>query len=187
MQRIKVTVKDVIVPFLILLGLNTIILTCWTAISPLKWERVYTDARDDFDRELNSNGMCALNSNKDIAYAVLLLIINLAVLLLANIQAYQARSIAVEYSESQYIAIINASILQAGIIGGPLLVIAGDDPTAFVLVAVGGIFVICMSILFLIFIPKMKYLKKWKETRMSSPGTINLSGIEGIKVLNHPK
>jgi len=187
MQRIKVAVKDVIVPFLILLGLNTIVLICWTAISPLKWERVYTDARDDFGRELYSNGMCRLNSNKDIAYVVFLVIINLAVLLLANIQAYQARAITVEFSESQYIAIINASILQAGIIGGPLLVIAGDDPTAFVLVTVGGIFVVCMSTLFLIFIPKMKYLKKWKKTKRSSPRSISLSGIEGIKVLNHPK
>jgi len=47
---------------------------------------------------------------------------------------------------------------------------------------VGGIFVICMSILLLIFIPKMKYLKKWKKN--SSPGSSNLSGIQ---VLNHPK
>eukprot|EP00957_Ditylum_brightwellii_P161062 12262520-Ditylum_brightwellii.AAC.1 len=142
MQRIKVAVKDVIVPFLILLGLNTIILICWTAISPSKWERVYTDARDDFGRELYSNGMCRLNSNKDIAYVVFLVIINLAVLLLANIQAYQARAITVEFS---------------------------DDPTAFVLVTVGGIFV------------------KWKKTKRSSPRSISLSGIEGIKVLNHPK
>jgi len=140
-------------------------------------------ATDDFGRRLQSYGMCTLNSKKDFAYVVLLSIVNLAVLLLANIQAYQARTITVEFGESQYIAIINSSILQAGIIGGPLLVIARDSPAAFVLVTVGEIFVICMSILLLIFIPKIKYMKKWKK-KNSSSGSSNLSG---IKVLNHPK
>jgi len=182
-RRITITVKDVIVPFLILLGLNTIVLICWTAISPLKWERVHKDATDDFGRQLKSHGMCTLNSKKDIAYVVLLSVINLAVLLLANIQAYKARKITVEFSESQYIAIINTSILQAGIIGGPLLIITHDNPAALVLVKVGGIFVICMSILLLIFIPKMKYLKEWKKKKSSSGS----SYLSGIKVLNHPK
>lgn len=184
LRRVTVNIKDVIVPFLILLGLNTIVLICWTAISPLKWERVHTDARDDFGRPLDSTGRCTVENNKSLPFVVLLLIINMAVLLLANIQAYQARTITVEFSESKYIGIINASILQAGIIGGPLLVIAGSEPSAFVLTAVGGIFVICMSMLLLIFIPKMKYLQEWKKKRFSSRSGSNVSG---IKVLNNPR
>eukprot|EP00957_Ditylum_brightwellii_P039287 2971730-Ditylum_brightwellii.AAC.1 len=100
-------------PFLILLGLNTIVLICWTAIASLKWERVHMGATDTFGRQLQSYGRCALNSKKDVAYVVLLSFINLVVLLLANFQAYQARTIIVEFGESQYIAIINSSILQA--------------------------------------------------------------------------
>jgi hypothetical protein len=36
-QRIKVTSKDVVVPFVVLMTLNVIVMLCWTLISPLSY------------------------------------------------------------------------------------------------------------------------------------------------------
>ena len=51
-QRIKVTEKDVMIPFAVMFTCNVILLVLWTIVDPLKWERVQVD-------ELNSYGRCA--------------------------------------------------------------------------------------------------------------------------------
>ena len=76
-------------------------------------------------------------------------------IVLANFQAYQARNISTEYSESKWIAFSMVSILQAMMIGAPILILASTDPTASFIVWSMLIFVICMSILGLLFVPKM--------------------------------
>ncbi len=86
--------------------------------------------------------------------------INLGSLLHALFQAYQACGISTELQESSYIFTAMACILIEAFIGIPVIFIARENVKAFYFVAVGLVYVVCISILSLIFIPKMLALKK---------------------------
>lgn len=152
-SRVKVTVADVMTPFAVLLSLNVIVLACWTAIDPLMYVRLDNPGTDGWNRILSTYGSC--QSDSGVVYLVFLVVINLGVLLIANWQAYVSRSLESEFSESRYIAMANASLLQATISGVPILFVVRKNPEAFYLVLVFMIFAICMAILLLIFVPKI--------------------------------
>ena len=87
-------------------------------------------------------------------------VLNFLALILANVQSYKARSINDELSESKYIGLSTLSMLQIFIVGVPLLVIVYTNPSAYFFVWTGIIFIVCTSILLLIFVPK---LVTWKN------------------------
>ena len=90
------------------------------------------------------------------AYFLLgLFAINGSAIIAANIQAYRARKITTEFSESKYIGVAMACILQATLIGVPVFFFS-TDPAATYLIKAGCMLVLCGSILYLIFIPKVR-------------------------------
>lgn len=160
LKRMKVTAKDVMPPIAVLLGLNVMVLALWTGIAPLTWQRSNTGELDRYDRSVESIGKCTGESSKDwVPYSATILSINFVMVARANYQAFQARHIDTEFSESKWIAIIMASALQSLFIGLPLVIIVSEDPTASFIVKSGIIFVICMSFLLVMFVPKMFYLR----------------------------
>mmetsp|Transcript_26544 Transcript_26544/g.48152 ORF Transcript_26544/g.48152 Transcript_26544/m.48152 type:complete len:771 (-) Transcript_26544:182-2494(-) len=156
-RKIKVEVKDVLIPFVVLLILNIIFLLAWTLTDPLKWMRVHVDS-------LNSYGRCKANGIPSKVFLSLIVIINTCAVVLANVQAYMARHISDEFSESKYIAIAMASMLQMVIIGVPFSFLVSDKPEARFFVNAGMIFVITMSLLLLIFVPKIIYVRRRRST-----------------------
>ncbi len=120
MRRVVVTEKDVILPFAILMTLNFVLLLSWTLIDPMVYVRVYTDA-------LNSYGHCVPKGNQWKGFISMLAILNFAALIIVNIQAFKARKIHDELSESKYIGLATLSMLQIFIVGVPLLVIVYND------------------------------------------------------------
>ena len=139
-------------PFVVLFSLNVIFLLVWTLVDPMVWKRESLCGSGD----LSSYGYCDLGSgNTSVAMFVCVVVLNACALVLANYQAYKARSISTEYGESQYVAIIMMSILQIVIIGVPLMFLLVENPSASYFVRVGVIFVICMSTLLLLFVPKI--------------------------------
>ncbi len=156
------TVKDVILPCVVMFILNTIVLAVWTAISPLRWTRIDRGTVDAYGRSTNSYGTCHAETKEWAPYLSIILALNFSMVVLANIQAYRARKITTEYAESRFIGIIMVSILQACCIGLPLVAIVSDQPVANFILRSGLIFVVCMSMLLLMFVPKIRYLKKWK-------------------------
>lgn len=156
-RRIKVSETDVLYPFAILFTLNLIILLVWTLVDPLEWTRV--DLND-----VDSYGTCAPGQSTvwKTCFA-LLAVVNFSALVLANWQAYQARHLSTEYGESKYIAIAMASILQVVIVGIPLLFLVNENPPANYFIRSSIIFVVCLSILLLVFVPKIYYF--WRTNR----------------------
>lgn len=155
-RRKVVTVKDMLIPLVTLLSLNIIILTCWAAVAPLQYKRQYHEGTDPWNRKISSYGSCVSDSNiSSDPFLALLAIVNLNALLIANVQAYRTRKIKTEFSESKYIAIVVASMAQAGFVGVPLLFLVEDEPQIIFVVLVMLIFVTCTAILSLIFIPKI--------------------------------
>jgi hypothetical protein len=150
---IHVTTWDIIIGFVILLVLNLIVLITWTFVAPLEWERNFNEATDPFGRPVDSYGTC---SNKDaVPFVVVLMVFNLGILILANWWAYKARNIETEYHESRYIAISMASVLQTWCMGIPILIMVWNNPQERFFVGSGLVFVTSLSVLGLIFVPKV--------------------------------
>ncbi|CAB9517862.1 acid type B receptor subunit 2 [Seminavis robusta] len=161
--RVKVSERDVLVPFFVLLCLNVIILVAWTLIDPLTYIRVANYGRDGWNRVISTYGVCS--SEKMEHFLIPLAIVNMGVLLLANWQAYEARDIESEFAETKCISICMASMLQAMVTGIPVLFVVGDLPNAYYIVLVLLVFVISVVILGAIFVPKIYFT--YKYLRMS--------------------
>ncbi|CAB9508413.1 acid type B receptor subunit 2 [Seminavis robusta] len=159
-QRVQVTAGQVARPFLLLFAANTIVLTVWTILDPLRYVRLDMEGTDAWNRVLATYGSC--QSNNAVPYMSVLGALNLLVLAKANWQAYRARNIKSEFSEAHYIGVTMASMLQATLIGVPLLFLVRDMPQAFYLTLVFMIFTVTMVILLLIFVPKVAFTKRFK-------------------------
>lgn len=174
-RRVQVTWKDVLVPFAVLLTLNVIVLTCWTVIAPLQYERRASPGTDEWNRVSRSYyGACYGPDDVKggaIPYVVLLTVINFSVIVIANVQAYKARKIKTEFSESRYIALIMLSMLQCWLIGLPILALLRDEPVASYFVFVLILFATCMSTLLFLFIPKLMKTAEEPNQRGSTSTT----------------
>ena len=178
-QRITVSYKEVGYIFVLLFGSNVIVLLCWTILNPLEYVRKDGEGLDAWGRIISTYGTCEAisgdHNNEDGSasspsssrpYLIVLGLINVGVLGIANWQAYAARKIEVELSESQYISIAVGSLLQAGLIGTPLLVLVNDLPQAFYLTMVFMLFIVPMVILLLIFVPKYNNSKRSASSQL---------------------
>jgi gamma-aminobutyric acid type B receptor len=106
--------------------------------------------------------------------------VNSCALLLANVEAYRARNISDEFSESKYIGFAMVSMLQALLLGLPLAVLVTNNPEARLFTYSGIIFLISMSLLLLIFVPKMIIVVQDKNSK--SRERISTSGSNGVRI-----
>jgi len=178
---------DVIRPMVALLVVNIVVLTTWSVIDPLQHETVIV-SQDVFGRITETYGVCT--SEHLTIFLSVLIVINLGSLLFALLEAWRARKLSTELSESSYIFAAMALILLVSLFGIPVIRIVSSSSVkvqAFYFVMVGIIFVICASILCLIFIPKMRALRSdmRKEALRSSPSpTLPDTTSFGIEVMS---
>eukprot|EP00977_Amphora_coffeiformis_P022174 scaffold10570_cov176-Amphora_coffeaeformis.AAC.24 len=159
-KRLDVKLHHVMVPFFIIFTTNVVILSLWTVLDPLVWVRETRDSGRRSD-EFNSYGACSFNDHVvSTALGVSLLVINFLALLMALIQLYRARNISVEYCESKYIAIALGGNLQVFLTGLPILVLVNDSPQVLFFVRSSLVFALAMSMLLLIFVPKVCMMGK---------------------------
>ena len=167
-QRMKVKEKDVIMPLVVLMVANAIVLACWTALNPLQYVRVENSGTDLWNRPTSSYGLCrstAKSKGGSIPYLVLIGVINLGALVFAIVQAYRARDIQTEFSESKYVMIVFASILQAAVIGIPIIFLSRSDPAVTYVVQTVLVFILSIVILLLIFVPKYLHHQEWRAKK----------------------
>jgi len=165
LRRIAVKKKDVIGPFFVVLALNIITLTVWTIRSPLFYQRQII-SKDEFDRVAESNGSCVKTNGEWPIYVTLLGLINFSVLVFANIQAFRARKIELDFSESQFLFIAMICTIQVTFIGIPLnYIVADTNNSASCFMSIIIIFVSCAANLLLIFVPKIKYCHENRSVR----------------------
>jgi hypothetical protein len=206
-KRIKVTVWNVMKPFLILLAVAGITLLVWTLVDPPVWERSVTRI-DSFSRDVETKGFC--NFDDSIPYASILIVVLLGTVARSLYEAYIARNVSTEFAESEYIFLVLCIVFLVSFIGIPVMIIARDQPQARFFTAASILFVICISILAFIFVPKIAaHRTKEKSKRRhnldlargAAEGSVHVTGLdrpsdnsivgdsedEGIKVLLHPK
>jgi 7 transmembrane sweet-taste receptor of 3 GCPR len=135
-------------------------------MDPLEWERIETS-------ETSSYGTCWVQKDSSVWKVCLSLsiILNFTALVLANVEAYRARNVKVEYGESNYIGMAMASTLQLFVVGMPLLFLVSDNPSVSYFVRCFLIFGVCMAFLMFLFIPK---ILAWARTK--SGEVVNRSG-----------
>ena len=166
-KRVKVTAKDVLMPFVCLMSANLVVLSMWTYFNPLQWTRKVKGEVDPLGLSTpETYGLCTGEDyTLTILFSGLLAAVNITIVLFANVQAYQCRNISMEYSESQWIAIAMVSIIQVWFIGIPLMILVVEDPPAQFVVRTAIVFVTSMSTVLLMFLPKVKYLRDYKQKR----------------------
>jgi len=189
-KRITLTARDVMKPMIALLFLNIIVLSVWTALDPMQYKTIVM-GKDRFDRPEETYGMC--NSRDSYIYVATLGVINFGTAFYTLMQAYQARNISTELSESIYIFRVLYIILYGSCLGFPVLIIAQDKIDAYYFVWAGLTFLICSSILLLIFIPKILATREKEPTEANLPArwqimvndeSENTDEKEGIMIYN---
>ncbi|CAB9526274.1 acid type B receptor subunit 2 [Seminavis robusta] len=166
--RIKIKTHHVMLQCLGLLAANVLVLSLWTALDPLTYTRADGPGTDGWNRVLSTSGTC--QSNQLAPYLVPLVLVNSVCIGIANWQAYEARFIQSEFSEAKYIGITCVSMMQTGLIGIPILIVAHDHPEALYLVIVCMIFVVSMAILLFIFVPKMVLMDNYARHSTRTQG-----------------
>ena len=167
-KTVKVSEKDVLVPFFVLLIANVGVLLCWTLLDPLRFVRTVDEGTDAFNRAVSSTGRCVSDAEYGAApYLACLSAINLGAVVLANIQAWRARDLSDDLSESKYIGLIMMCLLQTWITGVPVIFLVHEDPRAYYVVVSMIIFLTCTAVLSLTFLPKIKRWQSWKSGAMS--------------------
>jgi hypothetical protein len=162
---VLVTTKDFLTWSFSLLILNLIVLIAWTVVAPMEYSRFDKEAKEDvFGRTNEYYGTCA-SSKESTSFGATLLVLNIVFVILGNYWAWKTRNIETEYKESRYVALSLAFILQAWILGLPILFVVWDIPHAKYFVAFGVIFVTTLACLGTIFIPKMMAIRTDRKMR----------------------
>jgi hypothetical protein len=178
---------------------NILVLSFWAVRSPITWEREgeveaedefgsHVVAEDEFGRPSETFGSCSYEGG--IPFIIVLVSIDLGALLFTVYESYHARDISTEFSESDYILKALVSILLVGFIGVPVAVMARENRIAFVFACTGMIFVVCMSLLTLLFVPKvMFHMERQTQKRQTvhiSSSSVHISSSSEIVLPNLP-
>ena len=149
-----------LMPFALLLTANVAVLICWSILDPSTYTRRPHDGLDGWGRIISTYGAC--QSGNPFYFIAPLGIINVVVLIAANTIAYRTRMIKSEFSESKYIGIAVGSMLQACLVGVPVLLIVQQEPRAYYVVLILLLFIVCLAILLLVFVPKIALYSLYK-------------------------
>lgn len=134
-------------------------------------------------------------------YLSIILFVNIGILIVANVQSYQARLIQTEYSESHYITIIMASLAQMFLLAVPCVSLLSNQPRPYYVVMVIVILCVSAAVLGLMFVPKIFATRIWlkekavKEAKkaamrasvMAESSSFSDSGGIGLKIAIMPK
>eukprot|EP00594_Rhizosolenia_setigera_P005854 CAMPEP_0178943940 /NCGR_PEP_ID=MMETSP0789-20121207/2866_1 /TAXON_ID=3005 /ORGANISM="Rhizosolenia setigera, Strain CCMP 1694" /LENGTH=855 /DNA_ID=CAMNT_0020623591 /DNA_START=17 /DNA_END=2584 /DNA_ORIENTATION=- len=176
-QRVRVTFIDGLKPLVLILSCNMAILIVWTIVDPRVYKRIHDEADvDKFGRVTESYGKCVVKdeSRSSLPYLLSIVAVNLVALVAANVEVYKGRDIETQYNEGKYIGVSLFLILQALVFGVPVLFAVVEYWTAMFFVASSTIFIVCMAILSVMFLPKFKEVLYPENTNRSS---IRVSGL----------
>ncbi|KAL9186795.1 hypothetical protein ACHAXT_010515 [Thalassiosira profunda] len=162
MSRVAVTEREAIAPILIFSVLNVALLLCWTLVDPLVWNREPID-----DDPSNTYGFCASEGTASIAFITVLILLNLTALVLACVQAWRARKMDDEFTESRWLGMAIMSWIQVLVIGVPVILLTRSDPIASYFTQTALVFLVCVSMLCFIYVPKMRMMSKQSKQRES--------------------
>ena len=121
----------------------------YSTMDPLQWFRKPVD-----NAEWNTYGVCESENTFGKACGISVIVLNILALLAACYQAYKARELGSEFSESKNIGIALYSWFQLLLVSVPVLFITADDNVeARYFLQIGIIFAVCATMLVCLFAP----------------------------------
>jgi len=178
-RAVRISEKDMMVSFSILFTSNLVLIMLWNILDPMVWKRRQISPTE-------SIGFCTLADTSTITWKIIfgiLGILNGGVLIVANVEAYKARKIDTEYGESVYIGLIMLFFLQIVLVGVPLFFIVQSNSTARFFLTSSMVFIMSMSVLLLIFIPKyIRNRNRLREGRNNGGSSRSRVSIGGLKI-----
>ncbi|CAB9510575.1 Gamma-aminobutyric acid (GABA) B receptor [Seminavis robusta] len=179
LRRVKVKPKDVIRPFVILISINLILLTAWTA-SPyrLQWHRQPMDNYDRFGRSVESYGGCRAEGGLlYLIFLVPLALANVAVLLITTVESWRGRKLPSQFSESKFVLVSLISLCETFALGATTLLAVLDNPTARFVVMSLVLTIASCAILIPLFLPKYFQRNVVESVGRKSSGVSNYAGM----------
>ena len=137
---VKPSELEVLRPFILLLTGNVVVLILWTVLDPLTYVRDAHEGTDGWNRIVSTYGSC--RSENLVPFVVPLALMNVGVLAVGNWHAYETRMVRSEFSESKFIGLSMATMIQAFLTGIPLMFLVREQPRAFYLLWAFMIFTI---------------------------------------------
>ena len=180
-KRIQVKVRDVLLPFCVTLAINGALLLVWTLVDPSHWKRVAAGRTEA--GQIESFGKCVSQGSVSVVMLSLLTAVNMLGLLAANILAYQTRNLSVSFNEGKYVNFAMFSILEALVIGVPILALIDSNPVARYLMGSLVIFFMSMAVLLFMFVPKM-WMLSHKDPLKISLGELSTGDRSGISAFH---
>ena len=174
MSKLKISSSKLFGMILSVLLVDSVVALLWMYNDPLVYVRAATST-NSLGANTESVGQC--ESNDAWAYLGWIVAFHVALLISGNVVAYQGRTIPTAFSESKYVSIAMLSNLQVFALGVPVLLIMGDNPNASFFVRCGIIFLNNLTVLCLIFAPKVlaEYFPRkfggLASTQISSPAS----------------
>jgi gamma-aminobutyric acid type B receptor len=166
-RRVKVGISDAMFPLAVLMLCNISLLVMWTVMSPVTWERIQVANYDEYGRSVESYGRCEGDGSTTTKVIIsLMAIVNGLGLVFTNYQGIKTRALPTAFNESFYLAIANASLLEALILGIPILVLAKDSPSTSFIVKAILVTLVCLCVLLPLFIPK--HLQRGNESKRNA-------------------
>jgi len=176
-RRIKVEAKDVLGPFAVLVFLVFTLMLCWTLLDPPRWERKHVEENNEW----NTYGSCTNSGAAGQALPICIIVVHYSALLLVCWEAWKARQISDEFSESKKIAIIVFNWLQLELIATPVFYLSGNENTRVrYWVLTSALLAESMSVLFVLFVPIFLHHRRFR-LQGNNGSTIRISGLqEGV-------
>ena len=161
MKKVTVTAGQLILVIGVCLAIDLAIIIAWFASSPLVYTRTII-GRDPYGSPLASTGQCV--SGNSTVFLALLAAFQLILLIWGCVLCYQCRNVNTAFAEGKYVTVAMFCYLQVLGLALPVLIIVSDNPTARMFVLAGVLFVNNLSVLLVIFVPKIIAAQQHIET-----------------------
>jgi hypothetical protein len=148
MRRVEVSKQETLVIIAIITGVNIIVLAVWTVYDRPHWERTLIE-EDGYGYVISSVGQCT--SVYEGGFFMALLGLTIALMIVAEFLCYKARNIPDKFQDGSAVTFAIGIILTVYIIGIPVKVIVGEDPSTTLFIKCSIVFLVVFPVLTLIF------------------------------------
>ena len=155
-KRVTLTVRDTLLPVVIMLAYNVILLSLMMVYGPAEHKK-NLGGEDVFGRNTEISTRCSYHQS--LPYLIPLILGNMGMIGLASFQAWKARHLSTEFAESGHIASALLVSFVAVIMAVPVWFLTDEfNPTLDTFVQTIVVFILASNVLLFIFVPKVRML-----------------------------
>ncbi|CAB9510064.1 acid type B receptor subunit 2 [Seminavis robusta] len=148
MRRVSVSVQETAMTVTVILLIDICILTVWTIVDPLRWERNVL-SEDKYGYDLESEGHCT--SDHWMIFTSIIGAYHFVLICIACYVCYLARDLPESLANAKYVSMALLSNMQIALVAIPVLIILGSEPQTSFFVRSVAIFMNDFVVVVLIF------------------------------------